>query len=108
PPDFPLPLSRFFGRDNELQLILKSLTPATGTDRHSSRLITLSGMGGCGKTRLSIEAANRAGDIFGDARYFVPLADIRHANQISRAIVAALQESAVDSNDLFGQIVALL
>ncbi len=108
PPDFPLPLSRFFGRDKELRLILESFAQPAGTQKYRARLITLSGMGGCGKTRLAIEAANQASDMFGDARYFVPLSEIRQASQIPRAIIGALQDSAVDSTDVFGQIVELL
>ncbi|MDN3358735.1 LuxR C-terminal-related transcriptional regulator [Actinomadura sp. DC4] len=47
----PVPLTRFVGRETELRAIAGALETA--------RLVTLVGPGGCGKTRLAIEAAAR-------------------------------------------------
>ncbi|RYX83828.1 hypothetical protein EON83_12845 [bacterium] len=65
PPQF----TRFFGREAEIQQLHRLVAD------DSSRLVTLLGPGGSGKTRLAIEAARTLGD---DrfAIYFVPLADI--------------------------------
>jgi hypothetical protein len=69
-------VTRFFGREQELERLAHWLRDP------SVRLITLSGAGGAGKTRLAIEAATRAAR--GDGApltsrvcgpWFVPLAD---------------------------------
>src|SRR6266567_4455439 len=56
------PLTSFVGRDEDLSRVLKNLRAA--------RLVTLTGPGGVGKTRLAIEASGR----LGAAAWFVPLA----------------------------------
>lgn len=50
--EFPLPLTTFVGRDRELEELVRLLA--------STRLLTLTGAGGSGKTRLAREAALRA------------------------------------------------
>jgi predicted ATPase/DNA-binding SARP family transcriptional activator len=58
------PLTSFVGRDEDLSLVLKNL--------HAARLVTLTGPGGVGKTRLAIEASGR----LGAAAWFLPLAPV--------------------------------
>jgi hypothetical protein len=62
-----LPTS-FVGRESELALARGLL------DR--TRLLTLTGPGGCGKTRLAIELASRTSGDFPDGVRFVSLADL--------------------------------
>jgi predicted ATPase len=65
--------------------ILAGLLCAPGT-----RLVTLTGPGGAGKTRLSIEAARRMADHFAGGVWFVPLGDLREAGRVPGAIAEAL------------------
>jgi excisionase family DNA binding protein len=81
----PAQLSSFVGRDAELAAVLASLhDPAT-------RLLTLTGPGGIGKTRLAIAAADAiAADSFRDGAVFVALADVPSPELVLPAIVLAL------------------
>lgn len=77
PETLPLALTRFFGRDAELAALKVALLADT-------RLITLTGPGGTGKTRLALEAARRR--LSGRATAFVSLADLTDPGQIPDAI----------------------
>ena len=57
-PRLPAPVTRFFGREAELEQVGDLLLDP------ETRLVTLTGPGGSGKTRLAIEAARRAADAF--------------------------------------------
>ncbi len=78
----PLYLTRFFGREAERVAVRNALS--------DSRLVTLTGPGGTGKTRLAVEAA---GDWDG-ACWFVPLADLSDAERFPAAVCDALGEAA--------------
>lgn len=79
----PTYLTRLVGRDSELEQIASRLEP------HEVRLVTLTGPGGIGKTRLAVAVAERAAAAYPDGVFFVPLADTRTQEQV----VAALAES---------------
>lgn len=78
----PVVLTDFVGRDGELE------TGASMLREH--RLVTLTGPGGTGKTRLSIELARRVDGEFADGCYFVPLAPINEIDLIPTAILGEL------------------
>jgi predicted ATPase/DNA-binding SARP family transcriptional activator len=80
----PLPLTRFFGRASERRHLQELL------GLPSTRLVTLSGPGGIGKTRLAIEAARQMVESLAGAVWFVPLADLSEADQMVEAILKAL------------------
>ena len=65
----PLPLTRLVGRGEELAAISAA--------RSSSRLVTLAGPGGVGKTRLAVEAARSGGTAAETVQWMLALADIR-------------------------------
>jgi DNA-binding SARP family transcriptional activator len=95
-PRLPLDLTRLFGREAELAAIADLLGPGT------ARLVTITGPGGIGKTRLAIEAAAQ---VRGRATTFVPLADLAEGRFLAGAIARAL--GAPPSNaDLLEQVVA--
>ncbi|RBQ15468.1 AfsR/SARP family transcriptional regulator [Spongiactinospora rosea] len=73
PSVLPVPLTGFVGRETELDLLAGVLAPGTAT-----RLVTITGPGGTGKTRLAIEAARR----HPGAVCLVSLADINATEQI--------------------------
>jgi non-specific serine/threonine protein kinase len=78
----PVPLTSFIGRDHELKKIAELLT--------SSRLLTLTGPGGVGKTRLAIEAARASVKKFKDGVFWVSLAALSDETLIAQEIAQVL------------------
>jgi predicted ATPase/DNA-binding SARP family transcriptional activator/Tfp pilus assembly protein PilF len=83
-PSLPLTFTTFFGRTEELGQLLGTVVPG------ATRVVTLTGPGGGGKTRLAVEVARRVADAFHGAVWFVPLNDLGDANALPRAITDAL------------------
>jgi predicted ATPase len=82
PNNLPTQLTTFIGRDSELDEAAGLLA--------TTRLLTLTGPGGTGKTRLSLQLAARASDDFPDGVYFVPLEPIRDPMLVAPRIASAL------------------
>jgi predicted ATPase/class 3 adenylate cyclase len=82
PNNLPGQLSAFVGREPELSQV-RSLAG-------SSRLVTLTGAGGCGKTRLALQVAAELLDTARDGVWFVGLAHLTEAEAIPEAIAAVL------------------
>ena len=82
--NLPAPLTRFFGREEELARLEEALT------RPDVRLVALTGPAGSGKTRLAIEAARRVLEPFRAALWYVPLQDLRDAQLIADSVTDAL------------------
>ena len=80
----PVPPNRTIGREHELDAIGERLR--TG----SVRLLTLTGPGGVGKTRLALEAARVVEQDFADGGCFVSLAALQRPDEVPAAIVTAL------------------
>ncbi len=62
--------------------------------RSDTGLITLTGPGGTGKTRLAIHLANSLSPSFGDGAFYVPLAGVRDARDVVSTIVSTLEISS--------------
>ncbi len=84
--NLPTELSTFIGRDRELK-DLRSLVA-------SSRLATLTGAGGSGKTRLALQAAAELLDGAGDGVWLVELAAVTDPGSVPAAIAAVLGVAA--------------
>jgi len=82
PNNLPTQLTTFIGRDAELDEAAALL--------EATRLLTLTGPGGTGKTRLSLELAARVAGAFPDGVFFVPLEPIRDPMLVTPRIAAAL------------------
>ena len=80
--NLPAQLSTFVGRDRELADV-RALV-------ESSRLVTLTGAGGCGKTRLSLQVAAELLDGTGDGVWLVELAAVSDPDAVPSAICGAL------------------
>src|SRR3981189_359935 len=82
PTNLPEPVSELIGRDVELDQILDLTT--------SDRLVTLTGTGGIGKTRLGFEAARRRVPRFADGVWAIELAPLSDPELVPVAIATAL------------------
>jgi predicted ATPase/class 3 adenylate cyclase len=76
--------NRTIGRADDVQVIVDRMR----VDR--VRLLTLTGPGGVGKTRLGLEAARAMNADFADGAYFVSLDTVRRPEDVSAAVVKAL------------------
>ena len=75
-------LSAFVGREQELAEIRELVG--------SARLVTLTGAGGSGKTRLALQAAAELLGWLGDGVWLVDLAPLTEDDQVARAVAAVL------------------
>jgi predicted ATPase/class 3 adenylate cyclase len=81
--NLPRPASSFVGRQREVEEVLAML-------RHGARLLTLTGPGGSGKTRLAIEAAAELVPEFKAGVFWVSLASLRDPAVVTETIAGTL------------------
>ncbi len=96
------PATRFFGREEEIALLLLRIQDP------ETRLITLIGPGGAGKTRLALEALQRLKSVSPIAVWSVGLADVTETDRLLNLLLDTLLPQRADSNDLMAQIVTAL
>jgi predicted ATPase/DNA-binding CsgD family transcriptional regulator len=94
--NFPAQVTTFIGRRSEVATIRQLL--------ERSRLLTLTGIGGSGKTRLALQVAEELLGDFSDGAYFVPLAPVGTPDHILWAIVEHLNIQI----ELHGEVLAQL
>jgi predicted ATPase/class 3 adenylate cyclase len=99
--NLPVPATSFLGRERELAEI-------GGLLQDSARLVTLTGPGGTGKTRLAIHAAAEASDSFPDGIWWVPLASLSDARLMTSAIAQALSVKEEPGKELEESLAAHL
>jgi predicted ATPase/DNA-binding SARP family transcriptional activator len=95
-----VPLTRFFGRTWEIGQVRRMLG--------GCRLVTLTGPGGIGKTRLAVEATRQGRAPLGGTVWFVPLADVADPRLIPEAIATALDLPPAPSGSRLAQVIAAL
>lgn len=83
PTNVPHPLTRFVGRHQETEALVEELEGA--------RLVTLTGVGGSGKTRLAIEVGHRLGERYPGGVWFVDLAPLTDPHWVPQAIASTLK-----------------
>jgi hypothetical protein len=92
PASIPVPLTSFVGREKELNDIARLLS--------YSRLLTLTGPGGVGKTRLAIQTAHASIKKFRDGVFWVGLAGLLDANLIPQEIAESLNVREIPNEAL--------
>lgn len=80
--NLPAQLSLLIGRERDLEAVRVTLS--------SARLVTLTGAGGVGKTRLAVEAAARCVADFPDGVWWIELADLADSGMVGSTLVQAL------------------
>jgi predicted ATPase/DNA-binding SARP family transcriptional activator len=96
----PAQATPFIGRLDELIEIQNLLS--------STRLLSITGPGGIGKTRLAIKAASEVADQFENGCVFVPLAPIREVDRITQAVAEALNFPLATHEDSLLQLLRYL
>ncbi len=100
PGNLPLQTSSFVGRDHEVVRIGATLT--------QSRVVTLTGVGGVGKTRLALQVAAEVLPRFKDGAWLCELASVRDPDQVVDAVAGALRVTARPGWSLEDSLVAYL
>ncbi len=80
----PTAATPLIGREGQVASIKELL------HRTSTRMVTLTGTGGIGKTRLAMEVAKQLGPQFRDGVYFVPLASVNDADLVLSTVVQTI------------------
>ena len=98
---FPAALTSFIGRDGPLREVAGLL------EQH--RLVTVTGPGGAGKTRLAGEVARRVAGRFADGAWLVELAPVQDPAQVAGVVAAALgvrEQPGVPAAEAVGRVLA--
>jgi hypothetical protein len=98
PNNLPPQSTAFIGREQQLQAVRSALVQ---TD---VRLVTLTGPGGTGKTRLSLQVADGLLDSFRDGVFFVPLASVMDPDLVPSAIAQVLDVREVPGRSMAASI----
>ena len=108
-----MPLTRFFGRDTDIMHLVRMICPDTIVETSNphdapQRLITVTGTGGTGKTRLATEIGAMLSLHRQIPVTFVPLADISDPRRILDAMARALKLEVRDADNIVERIVSAI
>ncbi len=100
PNNLPEQLTDFIGREVELDEVTELLT--------RTRLLTILAPGGCGKTRLAIQAAADLSHQYPDGVFFIALADISSGEDIVQTVAESLSLGLSADDELEPQLLTYL
>ncbi|MHB8574339.1 MAG: TIR domain-containing protein, partial [Dehalococcoidia bacterium] len=100
PTNLPASLTSFLGRGQELAEIAKLLA--------NNRLVTLTGPGGTGKTRLALSAASAQMAAFPDGVFFIDLAPLADPTLVPSAVAQALGVQGIPETPIQESVVRFL
>ena len=107
--NLPIPLTSFIGREQEIAELKRLLTHAENeTQPPPTRLLTLTGPGGCGKTRLAIQLANELADRYRDGVWWVNLAPLTEGQLVLEAVAKTLGVTVVEQQELWERLAGYL
>jgi non-specific serine/threonine protein kinase len=98
--DISSELTSFIGRDTELAELINQIA--------RSRLVTVTGIGGVGKTRLAMRAATQTAPTFPDGVRIVELGELRDGSQLASVIGGSLHLRDDSARSLHEELVAFL
>jgi predicted ATPase/class 3 adenylate cyclase/DNA-binding CsgD family transcriptional regulator len=98
PNNLPIQPTPFIGRDQQLAAIVDLL------NREDVRLVTLTGPGGTGKTRLGLQVAAELSDTFTDGVFFVNLAPLSDPALVVPTIAQTLELKEIGDQSLLDQL----
>ena len=99
--NLPIPLTSFIGREQEIAELKRLLAHAgNGSYPPPTRLLTLTGPGGCGKTRLAIQVANELAESYRDGVWWVDLAPLTEDQLVLEAVAKTLGVAVVEQQEL--------
>ena len=99
---FPVQPTPLIGREHEVTAVVRLL------HRNNVRLVTFTGPGGTGKTRLALQVASELGDVFVGGVFFVSLASINDPMLVMPTIARALGIRDSMGQPVFARLVEVL
>ena len=100
PTNLPIPLTSFIGRVRDITELKRLLA--------TTRLLTLTGPGGCGKTRLAIRVATDLIDAFKDGVWWVEFAALADASLVPHVVAQTLAVREVPNQSMSEWLIAQL
>jgi transcriptional regulator with XRE-family HTH domain len=100
PNNLPVQVTNFIGRERELAELTAQLNTA--------RLVTLTGSGGVGKTRLALELAGQLLDRFKDGVWLIELAPLTDPARVPQTLAAALGLNDMTDRDILNTLLEYL
>ncbi len=91
PNNLPAQLTSFVGRESELEDAVRLL--------ESTRILTFTGPGGTGKTRLALQLAGQVSDQFADGVYFIDLSPVTETSVVASTILGAIGMAASSQDE---------
>ena len=90
--NLPVPITSFIGREKEVEEIIKLLG--------KNRLVTVTGAGGMGKTRLAIQSSNKLVGKFRDGVWWVEFVGLNDASLVPQAVAKAVDVREISDQPL--------